>query len=396
MLETALRAKLPLISVRTDDVLNAERILSHLVREDFKHLDIDKYPRGPQRAMGDWLWSDRWPDETEVKKWYEELAANGQTLILVNVQGCEEAFDAGVMPVPRELAADELEAYAADVGPVLDALGGLTLKDLKEVAVLAMSDHGELTPASVTDLRRRLPMTARGLYQVDCRVPFYLPDSKLDDWLSVDGEIWRRNLSRRLRPKGLLFKGQPGTGKTMAAKYLARKLGVPLYRLDLGSIFHRYVGDSEENMRRALAEADRAEPCVLLIDEVEKALKVEDDNAVASRILGSLLWWMQERESRVLVLMTTNDPKALPAELIREERLDGEIFFDYIADYSHVQDFAENLLNSMEDEIAPGPRLRVLGEVRVLLLRLFDTKTMTPASITHIVHDMVRKDLVRS
>jgi hypothetical protein len=396
MLETALRAKLPLISVRTDDVLNAERILSHLVREDFKHLDIDKYPRGPQRAMGDWLWSDRWPDETEVKKWYEELAANGQTLILVNVQGCEEAFDAGVMPVPRELAADELEAYAADVGPVLDALGGLTLKDLKEVAVLAMSDHGELTPASVTDLRRRLPMTARGLYQVDCRVPFYLPDSKLDDWLSVDGEIWRRNLSRRLRPKGLLFKGQPGTGKTMAAKYLARKLGVPLYRLDLGSIFHRYVGDSEENMRRALAEADRAEPCVLLIDEVEKALKVDDDNAVASRILGSLLWWMQERESRVLVLMTTNDPKALPAELIREERLDGEIFFDYIADYSHVQDFAENLLNSMEDEIAPGPRLRVLGEVRVLLLRLFDTKTMTPASITHIVHDMVRKDLVRS
>lgn len=396
MLETALRAKLPLISVRTDDVLNAERILSHLVRKDFKYLDMEKYPRGPQRAMGDWLWSDRWPDEIEVKKWYEELAANGQTLVLVNADACEEAFDAGVMPVPRELAADELEAYAADVGPVLDALGGLTLKDLKEVAVLAMSEYGELTPASVTDLRRRLPMTARGLYQVDCRVPFYLPDSKLDDWLEVDGEIWRRNMSRRLRPKGLLFKGEPGTGKTMAAKYLARKLGVPLYRLDLGAIFHRYVGDSEENMRRALAEADRAEPCVLLIDEVEKALKVDDDSAVASRILGSLLWWMQERESRVLVLMTTNDPKALPRELIREERLDGEIVFSYIKQLSHAQDFAGNLLHSMEDEIDLGPLNRVLGEVKVRLADLFCLNTMTPASITHIVHDLVRKDLVNS
>jgi len=352
MLETALRAKLPMISVRTDDVLNVERTLTYLAgAKEFKRIHPEKiseefsedYP-GPGHP---WMWCDKAVPEDVYRAWYEHFAQRGSVLVLVNVEDPGEAFDAGVVPVPRELAKEALEGMAGDLSGVLDALGGLTLRELKEVAVLAMVAKGELSPASVTDIRRQLVPNTRGLYQVFTEVPFYWPQPDLDEWLGVDGRIWSKDLSRRLRPKGLLFKGLPGTGKTLGAKYLARELGVPLYRLDLGAIFQRYVGDSEENMRKALAEVDRAEPCVLLIDEVEKALRVQDDNAVASRILGSLLWWLQERQSRVLVLMTTNDEASLPPELVRKERLDGAITFGYIKDPGAVQRFVAQLVASL-------------------------------------------------
>ncbi len=383
MLDMALKAKLPLVRVQTDDLLNVERILSHLVRSDFKYIHSDKFTRSPQKGDGSWLWAQACPSPD----WYEVLAKQGQVLVLVNTEDpCPDAFDAGVMPVPRELAEDALEGYADDLGPILDALGGLTLKELKEVAVLAMSEHGRLSPQTVVDIRRQYVPRTRGLYLVDTQNPLsYKRDPDIEEWLAVDGEIWTRKGPKRLMPKGLLFTGIPGTGKTMGAKHIARELEVPLYRLDLGAVFQRYVGDSEENFRNALAEVDRAEPCVLLIDEVEKAMRTEDDHAVASRILGSLLWWMQERTSQVLVILTTNDEDAIPQELIRHERIDKQICLMGLSTDKAIE-FAKYLMAVMRDEGIEIKDYQVTTQIRESL-----SWPVSYAEVTSLVHDIARK-----
>jgi SpoVK/Ycf46/Vps4 family AAA+-type ATPase len=129
----------------------------------------------------------------------------------------------------------------------------------------------------------------------------------------------------RLRPRGLLLSGKPGTGKTMGAKRIASRLNVPLMRLDLGIVMSKYVGESEANLATALARVEEAQPCVMLIDEVEKLFHGEDESGVTQNLLAGLLWWMQEHRAAVLTIMTTNDMKKLPPELIRPGRIDCQI-----------------------------------------------------------------------
>ncbi len=72
-------------------------------------------------------------------------------------------------------------------------------------------------------------------------------------------------------PKGLMMVGMPGCGKSLAAKATAKLFNVPLLRLDIGKLFGKYVGESEDNMRRALKTAEAVSPCILWVDEIEKA-----------------------------------------------------------------------------------------------------------------------------
>jgi len=129
------------------------------------------------------------------------------------------------------------------------------------------------------------------------------------------------------RPKGILLLGVQGCGKSLAARALSGQLGIPLIRLDFGSLFNKYVGESEKNIREALRSAEVMSPCVLWIDELEKSITSgSDDTGASSRILSYLLNWMQENKSGTFVVATANDITALPPELIRKGRLD-EIYF---------------------------------------------------------------------
>lgn len=130
-------------------------------------------------------------------------------------------------------------------------------------------------------------------------------------------------------PKGVLIVGMPGCGKSLTAKATAALFGLPLLRMDMGSLMGKYVGDSEGNMRRAIAVAEAVSPCVLWVDEVEKAfVGIGSGGAgseVATRLFGYFLTWMQEKTRQVFVVATANDVSALPPELLRKGRFD-EIF----------------------------------------------------------------------
>jgi len=130
-------------------------------------------------------------------------------------------------------------------------------------------------------------------------------------------------------PKGVLLVGVQGAGKSLAAKAVAGVWGLPLLRLDFAALYNKYIGETEKNLREALQMADCMEPCVLWIDEIEKGVAPDGhDQGVSRRLLGTLLTWMSERQSRVFLVATANDVSQLPPELIRKGRLDEMFFID--------------------------------------------------------------------
>ncbi len=135
-------------------------------------------------------------------------------------------------------------------------------------------------------------------------------------------------------PKGALLLGVQGCGKSLAAKVISGVLGVPLYRLDLTRLYSKYIGETEENLRKALSTVERLAPVCLWVDEIEKIFASSSgdvDGGVSKRVLGTMLTWMQERKDRSFIAATSNDIENLPAELLRKGRFD-EIFFADLPD----------------------------------------------------------------
>ena len=155
----------------------------------------------------------------------------------------------------------------------------------------------------------------------------------LKEWLSRKAMIFA-NLDKAIKfgvdvPKGIMIIGMPGCGKSLTAKATASLFRIPLVRLDVGRLFGKYVGESENNMRKALQLSEAISPCVLWIDEIEKAFAGIGDsggNEVTTRLFGQLLTWMQEKENTVFIVATANDISRLPPEFLRKGRFD-ELFF---------------------------------------------------------------------
>ncbi len=156
----------------------------------------------------------------------------------------------------------------------------------------------------------------------------------LKDWLARKAKIFA-NLDKAIKfgvdvPKGIMIIGMPGCGKSLTAKVTASLFEITLVRLDVGRLLGKYVGESEENMRRALKLAEAISPCVLWIDEIEKAFAgvgVEGGgNDVTTRLFGQFLTWMQEKENTVFIVATANDISKMPPEFLRKGRFD-ELFF---------------------------------------------------------------------
>jgi len=155
----------------------------------------------------------------------------------------------------------------------------------------------------------------------------------LKDWLRNKSNIYNQ-LEKAIEfgvdiPKGIMIVGMPGCGKSLTAKATAKLFNVPLLRLDVGKLLGKYVGESEDNMRRAISITEAVAPCILWIDEIEKAFAGvggANGNEVTTRLFGYFLTWMQEKNSSVFVVATSNDISNLPAEFLRKGRFD-EIFF---------------------------------------------------------------------
>lgn len=216
---------------------------------------------------------------------------------------------------------------------------GLSQFEIENILALAYADDGELTKKDLSlifEQKRQMIMKSGILDMIPQKES--IEDigglDNLKEWLNKKAKIFK-NIDKAKEfgvdiPKGVLIAGVPGCGKSLNAKAAAKLFEVPLLRLDMGRIMGKYVGESEANMRKAITLAEAIAPCVIWIDELEKGFAGvggESGGAdVTTRLFGSLLTWMQEKDSAAFVVATANDITKLPPELLRKGRFD-EIFY---------------------------------------------------------------------
>ena len=158
--------------------------------------------------------------------------------------------------------------------------------------------------------------------------------NKLKKDLGNKGKIFKNltlaNKYKIALPKGILIIGMPGCGKSLIAKSIANKFGISLLKMDMGKLMGQYVGQSEQNLRKALEMAEAVTPCVLWIDEIEKAFagsNGDDNNTLIMRLIGYFLTWMQERKTAVYLVATANGE--MRPEFMRKGRFDEIYFVDF-------------------------------------------------------------------
>jgi SpoVK/Ycf46/Vps4 family AAA+-type ATPase len=219
------------------------------------------------------------------------------------------------------------------IDPMLNNLSGLSLRDAKQLIRNAIYDDGMLTETDLDDLAKtkyRL-LDNTGVLSLELDSAKFNQVAGLQNmkrWLQQRREIFVAEQPPRGldTPKGILLLGVQGGGKSLAAKSVAGSWHLPLLRLDFATLYNKFYGETERNLRDALKTAESMAPCVLWIDEIEKGLASGDEGGPSKRILGTLLTWMAERKSRVFLVATANDIEMLPPELLRKGRFD-EIFF---------------------------------------------------------------------
>ena len=155
----------------------------------------------------------------------------------------------------------------------------------------------------------------------------------LKHWMRIRQDAFTEDARRYgiPNPKGVLLVGIQGTGKSLSAKTIASEWRLPLLRLDTGRLFGGIVGESESRVRQMIQIVEAIAPCVLWLDEIDKAFgslnsSHDGDSGTSRRVLGSLITWMQEKTKSVFIVATANNVRILPAELLRKGRFD-EIFF---------------------------------------------------------------------
>ncbi|PVV13295.1 MAG: ATPase [gamma proteobacterium symbiont of Ctena orbiculata] len=219
------------------------------------------------------------------------------------------------------------------IEPMLSNLSGLSLRDARQLIRNAIYDDGMLTETDLDDLAktkyRLLDSTGVLSLELDsAKFSQVAGLANLKRWLEQRREIFvaERTPSGLDLPKGILLLGVQGGGKSLAAKSVAGSWHLPLLHLDFATLYNKFYGETERNLRDSLKTAESMAPCVLWIDEIEKGLATDEDGGPSKRILGTLLTWMAERDSRVFLVATANDIEMLPPELLRKGRFD-EVFF---------------------------------------------------------------------
>ncbi len=210
----------------------------------------------------------------------------------------------------------------------------------------------------------------------------------LKQWVRIRRDAFTEEAKRYgiPTPKGVLLVGIQGTGKSLSAKTIANEWRLPLLRLDIGRLFGSFVGESESRMRQMIQLAEATAPCVLWIDEIDKAfgnasISVDGDSGASRRVFGTLITWMQEKTAPVFIVATANNVRILPAELLRKGRFD-EIFFLNLPTESERQEIFKVHLQKLRPS-----RLREFD----LFLLARHTKNFSGAEIEQVIIDGIHR-----
>ncbi len=224
-----------------------------------------------------------------------------------------------------------------DMDQFVQTLRGLTRSEAERIVASTIYQDFSLTASDLPKIleAKRTLLGSSGCLE-SIAADFSLEDigglNNLKAWLAQR----RGGFSKKARefglppPRGVLMLGVPGGGKSLCAKAVAADWKMPLLRLDPGVLYQKFIGESESQLRQALAQAEAMAPVILWIDEIEKAFASATassaDGGLSKRMFGTLLSWMQDHRHPIFIVATANDVSSLPPELMRKGRFD-EVFF---------------------------------------------------------------------
>ncbi|HEX7817575.1 AAA family ATPase [Dyella sp.] len=402
-LTTLVRAATPLLVIETIDEQRVIECFRHVIAQTLKplwrwtlvdglsRLDFEQSDHGVMpdvdstlesirvaSAAGIYLLFDMHPllryamSLRQLRDIVQRQRSAAHTIVLVGAKiELPEELEALALRVPlslpdiKELAAimrAEALAYQREHGQRVEVDGdaartivrnllGLAAPDARRIVRKLIYNDGALTAADLPELMQaKFELLNRsGLLHYEYATASFADVagvSRLHDWVQRRRGVFLAAEPNPMLdpPKGVLLLGVQGCGKSLAAKAIAGGFGVPLVRLDFGSLYNKYQGETEKNLREALASTELLAPCVLWIDEIEKGLAGGgDDSGVSRRVLGYLLTWMAERKAKVFLVATANAVDELPAELLRKGRFDEIFFVDLPRSQTREQVFALHL-----------------------------------------------------
>lgn len=252
------------------------------------------------------------PGQAEIEEVLERIVA---------AVGNREGVDTALEPLEKEL--------------LVKSAMGLTLDEIESAYARSLVEKKKLDVEVILEEKKQIVRKSGLLeyYAAEQSLKDVGGFDLLKDWL----EKRTASFTDKARefglpaPKGILLLGVQGCGKSLVAKAIAASWNLPMLKMDVGRIFGSLVGQSEENIRRAISVAESVAPCVLWADELEKGFaglsgSGVGDSGTTARVFATFLTWMQEKTKPVFLIATANDASQLPPELLRKGRFD-EIFF---------------------------------------------------------------------
>ena len=384
-LELLLRSRVPLIVIETLDEKRVTRLFTEIAisrampvmawsaTSGLQRIDYDAAPQRhasePQQALGQikatetpaiYLLMDFHPyleDAYNIRMLKEIAMAHatmGHTLVLVShelelpqeLAGFSARFSLSLPDsqrlesIIREEAGDwsalhkgsKVRTSQRTMDLIISQLRGLTATDARRIIRRIIHDDGAINSDDlerVTQARYQL-LESNGALSCEFDTGSFAEVGGLTNlkrWIKRRHDVFLQPDNTLDTPRGILLVGVQGGGKSLAAKAVAGMWSVPLLRFDFGTLYNKFHGETERNLREARRAAEAMAPCVLGIDEIEKAVAAGDnDGGTSRRRLATLLTWMAERTAAVFIVATANAIEQLPPELIRKGRMD-EIFF---------------------------------------------------------------------
>jgi hypothetical protein len=301
--------------------------------------------------------------------------------------------------IARGIATDDGELpVGEELDRVLDAAAGLTRCEAESAFSLSLVRDHQIRPQAVWDLKCQT-LKKSGLITLHQGSEKFSELGGLDALKNFCTRVMRHQglANPAKRPRGVLLLSPPGCGKSQFAKALGNEMGRPTLILDIGTLLGSLVGQSESNVRQALKLADAMAPCVLFVDECDKALSGvassgQTDSGVSARLFGTLLTYLNDHQTDVFTLMTCNDVSKLPPEFARAERFDGVFFLDLpgAAQKARIWEICLNLFDLERDQPKPrtddwtGAEIRACCRLAALLdLPLVEAaRNVVPVAVT--------------
>ena len=289
------------------------------------------------------------PDRGYLKARGKVLVLVGPTLAIPDELSKDIAVVDFLLPGREELRTVLRETCAAG-GPeakypdtaleetLLDAAQGMSTNEADDALSKSLVEAGKFDPSIV--LREKSMIIKKSnlleVIHTDLNADSIGGLELLKEDLAVQAKSFTKEAKAfGIKPlKGILLAGYPGCGKSLTAKAIANILGRTLLKMDMGKIFGKYVGESEDNMGSCLHLAEAVAPCVLWIDELEKSMagnnasNGQEGHETTRRVFQLLLTWMQDKDEDVLIVATANSLDSLPPELLRAGRIDSTWWVD--------------------------------------------------------------------